>query len=157
MRSGCSQFETKDTALDQAAPSLGVKSVASRRDLPPASASARARRQRIHSGCTCGAWFPVAHRPNPPDPKPRQSPVSAWPSDNTHEITECAAHAPAGLDLLPLLLAGHGGGGGDADFSGFYTALLWSGQHVVSAVLLRAFGPALAEVPFLATRPQSQV
>jgi hypothetical protein len=63
----------------------------------------------------------------------------------------------AGHELLPLLIGGYSAANRKADFSGFYTAVLWSGSFVVSAALFRAFGTDLAEVPFLTTRPQAQV
>lgn len=56
-----------------------------------------------------------------------------------------------------MLIAGHMAGNREADFSGFYTAVLWSGGYIVSAAVFRAFGPDLAEIPFLATRPMAQV
>lgn len=63
----------------------------------------------------------------------------------------------AGLQLLPLLVSGHSTANREADFSGFYTAVLWSGTYIVSVAVFRAFDTTLAEIPFLATRPQSQV
>ena len=71
----------------------------------------------------------------------------------------CAAMAssPADHELLPLLIGGYTAANRKADFSGFYTAVLWSGSFVVSAAVFRAFGADLAEIPFLTTRPQAQV
>ena len=66
-------------------------------------------------------------------------------------------HASAGHELLPLLIGGYTTANRRADFSGFYTAVLWSGSFVVSAAVFRAFGSDLAEIPFVATRPQAQV
>jgi len=63
----------------------------------------------------------------------------------------------AGTDLVPLMLAGSSGRGGKGpDFSGMHTAVLWGGSTVLAAALVRAFGPSLAEVPLIATRPEAQ-
>lgn len=62
----------------------------------------------------------------------------------------------SGLQVLPLLISGHSTANREADFSGFYTAVLWIGTFIVSVAVFRAFDNTLAEIPFLATRPQSQ-
>ena len=63
-----------------------------------------------------------------------------------------------GKDLVPLMLMGASGGEDrDTDFSGVYTAVLWAGSTLLSAALVRPFGPALAEIPLIATRPEAQV
>lgn len=57
--------------------------------------------------------------------------------------------------LAPLLAGGRQGGGNGVDLSGFLTAVLWRGGTVVAAAVFRAFGDSLAQIPLLATRPQS--
>lgn len=56
-----------------------------------------------------------------------------------------------------MLMGSVGGEGRDPDFRGMYTAVLWAGSSMLSAALVRAFGPALAEIPLIATRPEAQV
>ena len=56
-----------------------------------------------------------------------------------------------------MLMGACGGEARDPDFSGMHTAVLWGGSTLLSAALVRAFGPVLAEVPLIATRPEAQV
>lgn len=56
-----------------------------------------------------------------------------------------------------MLMGSKGGGTHGPDFSGIYTAVLWAGSTLLSAALVRPFGPALAEIPLIATRPEAQV
>ncbi len=56
------------------------------------------------------------------------------------------------------MLIGSSGRSAEAhDFSGMHTAVLWGGSTVLAAALVRVFGPSLAEVPVIATRPEAQV
>ena len=56
-----------------------------------------------------------------------------------------------------MLMGSSGRTGNAPDFSGMHTAVLWGGSTVLAAALVRAFGPSLAEVPLIATRPEAQV
>ena len=80
------------------------------------------------------------------------------PKHSPRERARLSLWRCVGADLVPLMLAGSSGRDGKGpDFSGMHTGVLWGGSTVLAGALVRVFGPSLAEIPLLATRPEAQV
>ncbi|KAL4428317.1 hypothetical protein ABPG75_002406 [Micractinium tetrahymenae] len=72
-----------------------------------------------------------------------------------HSCYEPIPDSRTGADILPWLLRGAVLAGGEADYSGMHTALLYAGSALAAVAVFRSFGEC-AELPVLAVRPELQ-